>query len=79
MRTIEEKAVRLVVDGRVVVRWCNDDATAAMGTVDGDTDTYQVSFSPAGRVCTCPAGAHHRPCSHTVALQLAVVSQPATV
>ncbi len=77
MKHIDEKAIRMVEDGRVTVTWKWYGETighveAAAGTVDGDTDTYQVQFSPAGRICTCEAGQHHRVCSHAIALALAV-------
>ena len=75
LRDIEVKAIRPVVEGRVHVRWVERRGLAADGTVDGDTDTYGVSFSPGGRICTCPAGAHHRPCSHSLALELKVAAQ----
>lgn len=67
MRPIEEKAVRLVRDGRVTVKWTNGEA--GHGVVDGDHDTYHCSYSPEGRVCTCPSV---RDCSHALALELAV-------
>jgi hypothetical protein len=72
MTPLEVKAMRLVLDNKVVVGWVNPDGTAASGTVDGHHGTYQCSYSPAGRICTCPAGANHRKCSHAVALELAV-------
>lgn len=75
MKTIEEKAMRLVLEGRVSVVWASDDGAAGQGIVDGDTSTYQVSYSPEGRVCTCPAGANHRNCSHGIALELAVLDE----
>ena len=71
MKPIEEKAVKLVMERRVTIRWHND--VAADGLVDGDTDTYRCSFSPAGRVCTCEAGSHYRDCSHALALELEVM------
>ena len=64
---VQEKANRLVDEQRVHVLWAND--VAGHGIVDGDTDTYYCSFSPAGRVCTCPAGQTHRDCSHALALE----------
>ena len=70
MKTTEAKAIRLVVDDAVSVEWWNDDAGA--GKVKGDTATYDVSFSPAGRICNCPAGSNGRNCSHGIALELAV-------
>lgn len=73
MRDIEAKAMRLVMDRRVHIQWRGDDA--ASGIVDGDTDTYQVSYSPANYVCTCPAGQHYRKCSHSLALELAMAAE----
>lgn len=69
MNHIETKAIRLVKEGRTHVMWTNGDA--GHGVVDGDTDTYHCSFSPAGRVCTCPSV---RPCSHSLALELKVMA-----
>lgn len=73
MRHVDAKAVKLVTDSCVTVTWSNGDA--ASGIVDGYTDTYQVSYSPAGRICTCPAGINHRTCSHSIALELEVLRQ----
>ena len=70
LSTIEEKAVRLVFEGRVTVTWETDGA--ASGIVDGDTGTYRCSFDPSGKQCTCPAGSNHRRCSHAIALELEV-------
>lgn len=73
MKPVDAKALRLVLDDRVSITWSSEGA--ATGLVDGFTDTYQVSYSPAGRVCTCPAGVHHRKCSHVTALELAVLAE----
>lgn len=73
MKLVEEKAVKLVLERKVTITWQSGDA--AQGTVDGHHGTYQVSYSPAGRICTCPAGANHRVCSHGLALELAVQAQ----
>lgn len=69
MKPHEEKALRLIKEGRVHVTWTNGDA--GQGIVDGDNDTYVCSFSPAGRVCSCPA---YRHCSHALALELKVMA-----
>jgi hypothetical protein len=74
MKEIERKARRLIDQSRVHIRWIEPQGIAAAGTVDGDTDTYSCSFSPAGRICTCPAGANHRDCSHALALELRVLA-----
>jgi hypothetical protein len=71
---VETKAIRLVTENRVHVAWVERRGRAAHGTVDGDTDTYSVSFSPAGRICTCPAGSNHQSCSHGIALELKVAA-----
>ncbi len=70
MKHIDEKAIRMFEAGKVTVTWTGDEAAA--GVVDGETGTYQVQFSPAGRVCTCEAGSHHQVCSHAIALEYAV-------
>ncbi len=76
MKHIDEKAIRMVEDGKVTITWKWYDEPfkvgAAAGVVDGETGTYQVSFSPAGRICTCEAGRHHQVCSHAIALEYAV-------
>jgi hypothetical protein len=70
----------MVAEHRVHVGWVSKETNgterpiAADGIVDGDTDTYRVSFSPFGRVCTCPAGRTHRGCSHGIALELQVAA-----
>jgi hypothetical protein len=74
LTVLEEKALRLVSEGRVHVTWIESRGVAATGKVDGDNDTYSVAFSPAGGICTCPAGAHHRRCSHAIALELRVAA-----
>lgn len=73
MKHTDEKALRLVLDDRVNITWNTEGA--ATGLVDGYTDTYQVSYSPEAELCTCPAGVHHRRCSHVTALRLAVVAE----
>jgi hypothetical protein len=69
---VEAKAVRLVAEGKVSVQWVERRGRAAHGIVEGDHDKYQTSFSPAGRICVCPAGANHQTCSHALALELKV-------
>jgi hypothetical protein len=74
LKPVEEKALRLITEKRVHVQWTNSDGIAGAGIVDGDTDTWLCSFSPAGRICTCPAGANHQRCSHALALELTVMA-----
>lgn len=73
----ESKALRGVSEDRVHVQWMSSETNegmpiAAAGVVDGFHDTYLVSFSPAGAICTCPAGANHQKCWHPLALEVAV-------
>lgn len=71
LNKLQEKADRLVKEGRVTVHWTNGrflDA-AGMGTVVGDHGTYRASFTPGMRVCTCKAGRTLRDCSHALALE----------
>jgi hypothetical protein len=71
---LEEKAVRFVTEKRVQVAWIDSRGVAASGTVEGDHGTYSVAYSPAGRICTCPAGVNGRRCSHAIALELRVAA-----
>ena len=72
MKPSEEKAVKLVLEKRVTIKYASLDGLAAQGSVDGYNDVYEASYSPAGYVCTCPAGQNHRVCSHARALELEV-------
>ena len=73
----DQKALRGVREDRVHVQWVSAETVnglviAAAGVVDGFHDTYLCSYSPAGRICTCPAGVNHQSCWHPVALEVAV-------
>lgn len=72
MKPFEEKAVKLVLEKRVTIKYASLDGLTGSGVVDGYNDTYQASFDPEGYVCTCPAGQNHRVCSHARALELEV-------
>ena len=74
MKTIEEKALRLVVTGRVHVEGfiCDEDGSVAYagGTVESSR-TYHVEFTPAGVTCDCPWGMNRNTThSHDLALRL---------
>lgn len=80
MKPTDEKAIRLVRDGKVTITWRSDELIAgvpiaAAGTVEGDHSTYKVSYSPAGRVCGCLAAMNGRDCSHGLSLELAVLRE----
>jgi hypothetical protein len=69
--SMEEKANRLLVDGRICVRRAEPQGLV-VATAEGDTGTYDLGFDPERRQwrCTCPA---RKPrCSHLMALQLVV-------
>ena len=72
MNPVDAKAIRLVEEERVTITWSTG-IEAGQGVVDGDTNTYQASYSPAGYVCTCKAGQNHKTCSHAIAVELAVL------
>lgn len=77
MKPSDKKAIRLVREGRVVIRWRSPSETngvpdAAQGVVQGDHGVYKVSYSPKGRVCECPATVD---CSHAKALELSVLRE----
>lgn len=69
---MEEKAFRLLIDGRVLVRRLEPETGLVVATAEGDTGTYDLGYDPQARQwrCTCPA--RKRPCSHLMALQLVV-------
>lgn len=74
LNRVQEKALRLVDEQRVHVTWVEATGIAGAGIVDGYHDIYHCAFTPAGRVCTCPAGRTHRDCSHALALEWKVWS-----
>lgn len=80
LKPTDQKAIRLVLDGKVSVTWRSESLRdgvpeAAHGKVEGDHNTYEVSYSPAGRVCGCLAAMNGRDCSHGLALELAVLRE----
>lgn len=70
--TVGQKARRLLVAGRLVVREVVPGGRV-VATVDGDTGRYDVGFAGGEWSCTCPA---RTPCSHIAALRLVVVQPP---
>lgn len=80
MKPTERKAISLVVEGKVQITWRSETLRdgvpeAAQGIVEGKHGTYQVSYSPAGRVCGCLAALNGRDCSHGIALELLVLRE----
>jgi hypothetical protein len=67
--TVEKKAHRLLVAGRLVVSDVGEDRIRA--TCDGDHDRYDVVFERGYWSCSCPARGGG--CSHLVALRLVTV------
>lgn len=61
---IEDKAARMLAEGRVRVSYSGDGLTAV---VQGDTDTYTLHREPDRWRCTCPARVT---CSHRRAVEL---------
>ena len=77
MRNVEKKAARLVGQGAVRVdywRVNQDRIVYAAGTVTGQHGKYVVTLEPDRDTCDCQHGMNqpNRPCSHTVAMRLAV-------
>jgi hypothetical protein len=76
MTTIEWKAMRLIADGHVTLKWSRADRTGrfvADGTVQGDHGTYTVKVEPGGNHCGCEYGTQIPgvTCSHVRALEAA--------
>lgn len=80
MKPTDQKSIRLVLDGKVTITWRSETLRdgvpeAAHGTVEGEHNTYEVSYSPSGRVCGCLAALNRKTCSHSTALELAVLRE----
>lgn len=64
--TVTEKAVRYLLDGRLLVERVDDEAIVAICA--GDSGVYELSRDAGGDwQCSCPA---LRRCSHLAALEL---------
>lgn len=71
--TIEEKAERLLVDGRIrVVRVDAEPGSLVVARAEGDTGTWDLGYDPKAHEWRCNCPARVRPCSHLMALQLVV-------
>ncbi len=63
--SVEEKAVRLLADGKVHI-WA--DSLGLHAYVEGDSGTYVLKTNGRGEwFCTCPS--RKRPCSHASAVE----------
>jgi hypothetical protein len=69
--TIEEKAERLLLDGRVVVRRA-EPGGVVVARAEGDSGVWDLGWDPNAREWRCNCPARVRPCSHLMALQLIV-------
>jgi len=65
-----DKALGFVDAGKVTVTHHDDDVVVAQ--VVGNGGTYDVSVTPEGWSCSCPAGQHRRVCSHAEAVAIKV-------
>lgn len=63
--SVEEKAARLLREGRVTL-WA--DAAGLRAIVEGDHGTYAIAFPRSGP--SCPCAAWSRRCSHVRAVEL---------
>lgn len=77
--TIEQKAHRLLTEGRLVVERVSGSGLV-IATCRGMSagETYKLGYDPTQKEwrCTCEASAKfHRRCSHLVALQLVVTQE----
>lgn len=79
----EQKARRLLVDGRLRVERVRPKSGLIVATVQGDHGSYELGYDPDGREglgewrCTCMASStFNRTCSHLLALQLVTAERP---
>jgi uncharacterized Zn finger protein len=78
--TAADKAKRLLVEGRLIVRTVGDPERQSLIVAEcrGDSgEVYHLGFDPAQTEwrCSCPA---HGRCSHLIALQLVAVRDTVT-
>lgn len=77
MASAEEKAHRLLTEGRLSVERIERGVVIASCRGFSDGEVYRLGFDPRGQGewrCTCDASRKfHRRCSHLIALQLVVV------
>jgi hypothetical protein len=72
--SLQERALRLIADGRLVVTWV--DGEQAQAHVRGTDTTHVTGYRRGGWWCDCQAHRFGRRCSHLAALQL-VTLRPA--
>jgi hypothetical protein len=68
--SIEEKAERLLVDGRIRLVRVEPNSGLVVAKAEGDTGTWDLGYDPKGREWRCNCPARVRPCSHLLAVQL---------
>lgn len=75
--TTDQKAARLLTEGRVTVERADDDTGLLLAGVVGDHGRHRVIRQPTGRwSCNCEAGSYGRDCSHVAAVQLVAGQMP---
>lgn len=76
MATAEDKAHRILAEGRLTVERAGDGWVVATCRGFSDGEVYTLGYRPDERRwgCTCEASSKfHRRCSHLIALQLVTV------
>jgi hypothetical protein len=71
--TVEAKAQRYLAEGRVRVRFCNEESGVASAEVRGSGAVYAVDHDDKGWRCDCPARTE---CAHIAALKCVTVLKP---
>jgi hypothetical protein len=71
--TVDTKARRYLIEGRIRVRLCNEESGVANAEVRGSGAVYIVDHDEAGWSCDCPARTE---CAHIAALKCVMVLKP---
>jgi len=72
--TIDAKARRYLVEARVRILHCDEEAGIIEAEVRGDARLYAAGRDPEGWHCSCAA--RTRDCSHVRALRLVTILEP---
>jgi SWIM zinc finger len=72
--SVETKARRYLIEGRIRVRLCNEESGIANAEIRGSGAVYAVDHDDKGWRCSCPAKS--KDCAHILALKLLTVLEP---
>jgi hypothetical protein len=72
--TVDAKARRYMVEARVRILHCDEEAGAIEAEVRGDSRLYSTGRDSEGWYCSCPARVQD--CSHVRSLRLVTILEP---